>query len=126
MFCEKSEEDLVNLDAKSLGSLSVGEGISTLKDGDHFSQSENNCVLRASERAQAVGQCLGVKAQWNNSWWIAVIQQLIVSRASRDQSEECGCRGKWDLEVQVGGIVVSTLHTKLKNLEFFLRLQRSR
>lgn len=60
VFCEKSEEDFVNLDAKALGSLSVGEGISTLKGRDDFSQGENNSVLQASESAHVVGQCLAV------------------------------------------------------------------
>lgn len=68
-----------NLDAKALGLLSVGEGILTWKDRDDSSQGENNSVLQASERAQVVEQCLGVKESTvNNSWWIAVVQQLIV------------------------------------------------
>lgn len=60
MFCEKSEEDFVNLDAKALGLLSVGEGVSTLKGWNNFSQGENNSVLQASESAHVAGQCLAV------------------------------------------------------------------
>lgn len=60
MFCEKSEEDFVNLDSKALGSLLGGEGISTLKGWDDFSQGENNSVFQASESAHVAGQCLAV------------------------------------------------------------------